>query len=713
MHSLLCFQPTEETALTAISMNDDNQDMHCLLQEYADVFQQPSRLPPAREVDHCITLKEGTEPINVRPYRYAHFQKTEIEKQVQEMLDSGLIRPSTSPFSSPVLLVKKKDGSWRFCTDYRSLNVVTVKDRFPIPTVDDMLEELYGAAYFTKLDLRAGYHQVRVNPSDVNKTAFRTHNDHYEYLVMPFGLCNAPSTFQAIMNSIFRTYLRKFILVFFDDILVYSPTWNEHLLHVKQTLDILRQHQFFAKDSKCVFGQQELEYLGHIVTNRGVKVDNSKIAAMVAWPPPTTISELRGFLGLTGYYRKFVQNYGIIARPLTNLLKKGKFGWNEDADTAFLALKQAMTTTPILAMPNFNDSFTIETDASGDDIGAILSQQGRPIAFMSRGLGVTKQSWSTYAKEMLAIVEAIRLWRPYLLGRKFFILTDHCSLKYFLQQRVATPEQQKKWVIKLLGYDYEIVYRPGRENSAADALSRRADSPILHHLHMPTVNIWADIRKAYAGDSYIQSLPDMTTMPQDGPYAWRNELLYFKGRVVIPSQADLRSQLLHEMHDTKIGGHSGVLRTFKKLSQQFYWPKMYQAVQDYVKKCDTCQRVKSETLSPAGLLQPLPIPFQVWDDITLDFIEGLPTSHVKDTIFVVVDRLSKSAHFISLTHPFTAKIVAERFVEGVVKLHGLPKTIISDRDPIFISKFWQEFFRMSGTKLQLSSAYHPQTDGQT
>jgi hypothetical protein len=205
----------------------------------------------------------------------------------------------------------------------------------------------------------------------------------------------------------------------------------------------------------------------------------------------------------------------------------------------------------------------------------------------------------------------------------------------------------------------------------------------------------------------------MTTMPQDGPYAWRNELLYFKGRVVIPSQADLRSQLLHEMHDTKIGGHSGVLRTFKKLSQQFYWPKMYQAVQDYVKKCDTCQRVKSETLSPAGLLQPLPIPFQVWDDITLDFIEGLPTSHVKDTIFVVVDRLSKSAHFISLTHPFTAKIVAERFVEGVVKLHGLPKIIISDRDPIFISKFWQEFFRMSGTKLQLSSAYHPQTDGQT
>lgn len=258
-----------------------------------------------------------------------------------------------------------------------------MKDRFPIPTVDDMLEELYGATYFTKFDLRAGYYQVRVNPPDVIKTAFLTHNGHYEYLAMPFGLCNAPSTFQAIMNLIFCPFLRKFILVFFDDILVYSPTWDEHMVHVRQTLEILRRHQFFAKASKCVFGQHELEYLGHIVTHQGVKVDNNKIAVMVAWPPPTNISELRRFLNLTGYYRKFVQNYGIIARPLTNLLKKGKFGWNNEADAAFLALKQAMTTTPMLAMPNFNDSFTIEIDASGEGIDIVLSQQGRPIAFMS------------------------------------------------------------------------------------------------------------------------------------------------------------------------------------------------------------------------------------------------------------------------------------------------------------------------------------------
>ncbi|KAH9763048.1 hypothetical protein KPL70_001041 [Citrus sinensis] len=357
---------------------DISPNMQQTLKDYADVFKEPTTLPPLRDIDHHIPLKEGTQPINVRPYRYAYFQKAEIEKQVHEMLNMGIIRPSTSPFSSPVLLVKKKDGTWRFCTDYRVLNAATIKDRFPIPTVDDMLDELYGAAYFTKLDLRAGYHQVRVHASDIPKTAFRTYNGHFEYLVMPFGLCNAPSTFQAIMNSIFHPHLRKFILVFFDDILVYSPTWELHIEHVRTTLDILRQHQFFIKGSKCDFGKQELEYLGHIVTHQGVKVDNNKIEAMVAWPQPANITELRGFLGLTG-----------------------------------------------------------------DGIGAVLTQQGQPIAFMSRALGISKRAWSIYAKEMLAIVEAIQTWRPYLLGRKFFIRTDHRSLKYFLDQRVATPEQQK------------------------------------------------------------------------------------------------------------------------------------------------------------------------------------------------------------------------------------------------------------------------------
>ncbi|KAL5565238.1 hypothetical protein UlMin_028402 [Ulmus minor] len=698
-------QPAEQSTWAAT-----NPNMQQTMTDYADVFKAPTTLPPLRDIDHHIPLKDGTQPINVRPYRYAYFQKAEIEKQVQEMLNMGVIRPSTSPFSSPVLLVKKKDGTWRFCTDYRALNAATIKDRFPIPTVDDMLDELYGAAYFTKLDLRAGYHQVRVHAPDIPKTAFRTHNGHFEYLVMPFGLCNAPSTFQAIMNSIFHSHLRKFILVFFDDILVYSPTWETHIEHVRTTLDILRQHQFFIKESKCDFGKQELEYLGHIVTHQGVKVDNKKIEAMVSWPQPANITDLRGFLGLTGYYRKFVRSYGLLARPLTNLLKKGSFRWTDEAAGAFELLKQAMTTTPTLAMPNFNDSFIVETDASGDGIGAVLTQQGQPIAFMSRALGLSKRAWSIYAKEMLAIVEAIRTWRPYLLGKKFFIRTDHRSLKYFLDQRVATPEQQK-WVAKLLGYDYEILYRPGRENSAADALSRRPDSPLLNPLFVSQVTLWDDMRSAAQDDPYLQQVSRQSTTAPTGPYSVQNGLYFYKKRVIVPQA--LRNQLLQEFHDSKMAGHSGVLRTFKRLAQQFYWPSMYRSVQDYISQCEVCQRTKTETLAPAGLLQPLPIPCHVWDDISLDFIEGLPSSHGKNSLLVVVDRLSKYAHFIALSHPFSAKIVAATFVEHIIKLHGMPKSIITDRDPIFISKFWQEFFTMSGTKLKLSSAYHPQTDGQT
>ena len=257
-------------SLVDVAQEDMQPAMHKLLEQYVDVLAEPTQVPPAREVNHFIPLKEGMEPINVRPYRYAYFQKEEIENQVQEMLKQGIIRPSTSPFSSSVLLVKKKDGSWRFYTDYRALNAVTIKDCFPILTIEDMLDELHGATYFTKVDLRAGYHQIRVHSQDIPKTAFRTHNGHYEYLVMPFGLCNAPSTFQATMNSIFRSYLRKYILVFFDDILIYSPTWETDLQHVKTALEVLRKHQFFIKAKKMCFWPARTRIFGaYFYSKRG------------------------------------------------------------------------------------------------------------------------------------------------------------------------------------------------------------------------------------------------------------------------------------------------------------------------------------------------------------------------------------------------------------------------------------------------------------
>ena len=350
------------------------------------------------------------------------------------MLDQGVIQRSHSPFSSPVLLVRKKDSTFRFCIDYRALNKATVPDHFPIPTANELFDELGAARYFTKLDLRSGYHQIRMHEADAYKTAFRTHDGHFEFLVMPFGLTNAPSTFQAAMNCIFQPFLRKSVIVFFDDILVYSPSLDSHADHLRIVLSILEEHQFFVKLSKCSFCSQTVDYLGHLITEGQLKADPSKIEAMVAWPTPATVKQLRGFLGLTGYYRRFIAHYAVIAAPLTDLLKKDAFRWTQAAADSFEALKRAMTAAPVLRLPDFSRTFYLETDALDFGVGAVLMQDGHPLAFFSKKLGPWRRSASTYHKELYAIVEAVQKWRQYLLGREFVIRSDQKSLRELLQQ---------------------------------------------------------------------------------------------------------------------------------------------------------------------------------------------------------------------------------------------------------------------------------------
>jgi hypothetical protein len=429
-----------DTEIHSLSLNNTTElskQIQSLLNTYDDLFQEPTSLPPQRSFDHHIQLLPGAPLVIIRPYKYSPAQKDEIERQIAEMLKNGIIKPSQSPYASPVLLVKKKDGTWRFCVDYRHLNAQTVKNKHPMPIVDELIDELAGAKWFTKLDFRAGYHQICIDPADTHKTAFKTHHGLYEFLVMAFGLTNAPATFQSIMNLIFAALLRKGVIVFMDDILIYSSTLDQHVSLLQQVFEILRKHKFFIKLSKCSFAQQEIEYLGHSISSQGVATEKSKIAAVEQCPVPKNVKDLRGFLGLTGYYRRFIKNYGLISRQL------------DQTQTAFNQLKQALIHAPVLGIPDFTKPFILKTDASEVGFGAVLLQDSHPIAYLSKVVCAKNQALSTYEKECMAILLAVEKWRPYLQHAEFLIRTDHKSLLHLTEQRVTSRIQQKA-LLKLM-----------------------------------------------------------------------------------------------------------------------------------------------------------------------------------------------------------------------------------------------------------------------
>ncbi|KAF8400118.1 hypothetical protein HHK36_013414 [Tetracentron sinense] len=455
---------------------------------------------------------------------------------------------------------------------------------------------------------------------------------------------------------------------------------ESHQQHLAQVLGVLQANGLYANRKKCEFGKTQVAYLGHIISGKGVAADPSKVQAMVSWPTPTNLRALRGFLGLTGYYRKFVAGYAQIALPLTEQLKKDKFGWNSEAETSFEELKRTMTSVPVLAMPDFTQPFIIETDASGFGLGVVLSQGQQPVAFFSQTLGPQAHLKSIYEKELMAIVFAVMKWRPYLLGRRFIVRTDQQSLKFLLEQQIVGAEYQK-WITKLMGYDFDIQYRSGASNRVADALSRMPDQAECSTLAIPQWQHWDSLRVELAEDEFLKKLRhDITsgTQPHVG-FTVEQGVLYYKDHLVLPRSSKLVSTLIGEFHTSPI----------------------------------VCQQNKHLATTPARLLQPIPLLAQVWDEVTLDFIEGLPRSEGWDTILVVVDRLSKYAHFIGLKHPFTAVSVAGIFVRDIVRLHGIPQSVISDRDRVFLSHFWSELFKLQGTTLKRSTGYHPQSDGQT
>ncbi len=783
--------PAERNKLLAEKMAAELAEQ--LKREFADVLggvppgHRPNR--PGDEFVHEIPLVEGASPPNRAPYRMSQPELAELQRQLTVLLEKGYIQPSRSAFGAPCLFVKKKDGTPRLVVDYRALNKISVPRAYPLPRIDELLDRLHGARYFTTIDLEQGFHQLNIKPEDVHKSAFRTAFGHYEWLVVPFGMRNAPASFQNAMHSLFREWHDKFLVLFIDDLLIYSNTLEEHREHVRAVLLRLRENQFYAKGVKCSFCQSQVTFLGHVVSADGITVEPSKVEAITRWPQPRTAKELRGFLGLANFYRRLVRRFAHIVTPLNLLLRdKQPFIWGEAQQQAFDALKVALSSAPLVRAPDYSKPFVLHTDASDHAIGAAVMQDFgpglQPIAYLSRSHDAHQANYDMRDKEMLAIVSALKEWRHYLMGNQVTVYSDHRSLQYLLSGSADLNQRQVRWLDLLADYNLQFVYLKGEKNVVADALSRHATLATIRYIRSPAGRITGaqleetpqasasaavvtafglferketvlatclepplayrvrlaavavasvdpailkQIHSAYRSDELVQGAARRAREEGEDGWLYRNNLWFIRdtdrtpegspevlARLYVPDAGTLRQQLIAEHHDIPTAGHLGRDNTLDRLSRLFFWPGMARDVAAYTATCPSCQQMKPKAHRPHGLLFSLPIPKDPWEHMGLDLITHLPPSaNGSNAIATFIDRLTKVAVFVPCKTTVTAEGLAKLAFREVHRLHGMPTVLISDRDPRFTAKFWQTYTRLIGTKLNMSSAHHPQTDGQT
>ncbi|KAI4900897.1 hypothetical protein NFI96_007222 [Prochilodus magdalenae] len=709
----LCLKPVNTRIKPSVS--EEGPDLSSVPMQYWDlqeVFskQKAKLLPAHRPYDCAINLLPGTSPPRGHLFSLSAPEKKAMEEYIQEALALGFIRPSTSPAGAGFFFVGKKDGGLRPCIDYRGLNKITIKDRYPLPLMNTAFEALQQASIFTKLDLRSAYNLIRIREGDEWKTAFITPSGHYEYLVMPFGLMNAPAVFQRYINEVLREALDRYAFVYLDDILIFSRSVDEHIEHVRRVLQLLLENHLYVKLEKSLFHARSVAFLGFVVSQGRLSMDPEKTKAVMDWPRPTSVRLVQRFLGFANFFRRFVRNFSIIAAPLTALTKKGEgFQWTQEAQKAFLELKCRLSTAPVLHLPNPELPFVVEIDASDIGIGAVLSQRSglkgqlHPCAFFSHRLTPTERNYAVGDRELLAVKLALEEWRHWLEGanHQFLVWTDHKNLAY-LQQAKRLNSRQARWALFFARFDFILSYRPGSKNAKPDALSRQWEPPPLDHspeVIIPSSRVVAPIQWGLEGAirDALQEEPD----PGGGP----------PDRLYVPTS--VRPQVLQWGHASPSTGHPGVTRTLEFLRRRFWWPRMEQDVRAFIAACQVCARNKEPRTKPSGLLHPLPIPSRPWSHLSMDFITGLPASQGNSVIMVVVDRFSKACKFIALPALPSARETAKQLLYHVVRVHGLPSDIVSDRGPQFTSQFWGAFCKLLGASVSLSSGFHPQSNGQT
>ena len=738
-----------------------HEDIASLLIEFQDTFSKGDNdIGRTNLVEHSINT--GTQhPIRQRPRKHPLGQRTEIKEQVTELLDKGLIEPTDSPWASNIVLVRKKDGTQRFCIDYRLLNVATIKDAYPLPRIDETLDALSGARWFSTLDLASGYWQVGLDTDAREKSSFLAGGGLYAWNVMPFGLCNAPATFERLMDKVLSGLHWETLLVYLDDVIVFGSSVPEELARLKQVFHRLRQANLKLKPKKCHLFKTKVSYLGHEVSDMGISTQTEKTEAIKNWPTPTNVKEVRSFLGLASYYRRFVKDFGSIAKPLHQLTEKhraGRFEWSPACQNAFDELKHRLTSAPILAYPCAEGEFILDTDASNDGIGGVLSQiqdgHERVIAYGSKVLSKSERNYCVTRRELLAVVTYLKHFKQYLYGRHVTVRTDHGALRWLTNFK--QPEGQlARWLEVVCAYDIEIIHRAGRSHANADALSRRpckqcgretecetelarTDIGRTCVIELTDTNNNVEIRKAQLEDPNIKPVIEALergtkpTKEEMSPLSYKTKVLLghweqleihdgvlFRrwesenGRTIRKRQVLPRQKIrdvLEELHSGAFGGHLGSTRTLKNAQMRYYWVGMKADIRSFIRECLACNRRKSHGRKQKAPLQQRRSGSPM-ERIALDILGPLPTTEDGNKyILVIADYYTKFVEAYAIRDE-KAHTVARKLVEEFVCRYGVPKEIHSDQGRNFESNLFKEVCKILGVKKTRTTAYNPKSDG--